>query len=166
MHDSRAIANYILELAWEDNISLTKMQLIKLVYLVHGWSLAFLGRPLVEDRPQAWKLGPVYPRLYKKLSGYTSQPVNQLILDGATGLPYVARFETDGEVALVRQVASSYAKYDAFSLSDMTHQSGTPWSLTYNNGRGVYNEIPQQDLSGYYDRLRVARGLDEKRYDY
>lgn len=166
MHDSRAIANRLLQLAWEDEISLTKMQLIKLVYLVHGWSLAFLGRPLVEDRPQAWKLGPVYPRLYKKLNGYTSQPVNQLIINSSTGLPYAPSLQTQGERDLVNQVSSSYSEFDAFALSDMTHKPGTPWSQTYKNGDGVYEEIAEDDLARYYNNLKVERGLDDQRYDY
>lgn len=166
MYDSRAIANRLLEIAWNDEVSLTKMQLIKLVYLVHGWSLAFLGRSLIEDRPQAWKLGPVYPRLYKKLSGYTSQPINKLILDASTNLPYSLTFQTQGERDLVNQVASSYSEFDAFTLSDMTHKSGTPWSNTYKNGDGVYENISEDDIAQYYNHLKVERGLDDQRYDY
>ena len=54
-HEPLAIANKVLGVASERGISLTIMQLIKLVYFAHGWSLTLLGKPLVNDEPQAWQ---------------------------------------------------------------------------------------------------------------
>ncbi|WP_131993555.1 type II toxin-antitoxin system antitoxin SocA domain-containing protein [Dokdonella fugitiva] len=40
------------------------MQLLKLVYLCHAWTLGLLGRPLLREEVQAWRYGPVFPALY------------------------------------------------------------------------------------------------------
>ncbi len=165
-YDSRSIANVILKYSWKNNIEVTKMQLIKLVYLAHGWSLAFLEKPIVNDTPEAWKLGPVYPKLYNKLSGYTSQSVNKLIADEETNIPYTANELSGGEKALIKNVTTSYGKYGAFVLSDMTHKDGTPWSKTYQNGIGLYKPIPENILAEYYKKLKKDRNLDGNNYNY
>jgi len=165
-YDSRSIANVVLKYSWENGAEVTKMQLIKLVYMVHGWSLAFLGRAIVKDTPEAWKLGPVYPALYKKLSGYTSQSVNQLIVEAESGIPYTASALSEGEKNLIKKVTASYGKYDAFTLSDMTHKQGTPWSKTYLDGNGLYSEISETVLSEYYNRLKKERNLEGQNYNF
>ena len=42
-YSASAIANEILARATGAGVSLTSMQLIKLVYIAHGWSLAVYG---------------------------------------------------------------------------------------------------------------------------
>lgn len=53
-HDARAVANYMLAVAEKKGMTLTPMQVLKLVYLAHGWSLAWFGRPLIRDDVEAW----------------------------------------------------------------------------------------------------------------
>ena len=67
MHDSNKIANEFLRLAKESGQSLTPMQLLKLVFIAHGWMLGLYGEPLISDDVQAWKYGPVIPDLYQTL---------------------------------------------------------------------------------------------------
>ncbi|WP_347264828.1 type II toxin-antitoxin system antitoxin SocA domain-containing protein, partial [Nitrobacter sp.] len=75
MHDSLTIANRFLEIATEKGDTLTPMQLLKLVYIAHGWMLGLYGVPLIVDEVQAWKYGPVIPSLYKAISKNRDQPV-------------------------------------------------------------------------------------------
>ena len=56
-HDPRAIANKILQMREGAGQHLTMMQLIKLVYIADGWSLALLGKPLSKHNPQACSTG-------------------------------------------------------------------------------------------------------------
>lgn len=44
--------------------SLTPLQVIKMVYIAHGYSLALLDEPLVEEAVEAWRYGPVLPSVY------------------------------------------------------------------------------------------------------
>ena len=52
-HDSRAVANYFLTKAKDAGKQLTPMQIIKLVYFAHGWSLGLLRSPLIDDQIEA-----------------------------------------------------------------------------------------------------------------
>ena len=44
--DPRAVANRLLELARERQLSLDPMKVQKLLYYAHGWHLALTGKPL------------------------------------------------------------------------------------------------------------------------
>ena len=57
---ARAVANEFIRLAKADCKSFTPSQLMKLAYIAHGWMLALYQRPLITDRIEAWKYGPVF----------------------------------------------------------------------------------------------------------
>lgn len=45
---------------------LTPLQVIKLTYIAHGYSLAINGEPLVDEAVEAWRHGPVVPSVYHR----------------------------------------------------------------------------------------------------
>jgi uncharacterized phage-associated protein len=76
------VANEFLRLAKADNPLryLTPLQLIKLVYIAHGWSLHYFPEtPLLIEIPQAWQYGPVVPSLYSAVRRYGSSPIIALL---------------------------------------------------------------------------------------
>ena len=50
-HEPVAIANYFIDLSSK---GLTLMQLLKLSYISHGFTLAFLDKPLADEYAEAW----------------------------------------------------------------------------------------------------------------
>jgi uncharacterized phage-associated protein len=70
MYDAIAIANYFIEKSLATGKRLTPMQLVKLVYIAHGWYLARTGKPLLADAVQAWQFGPVIPTLYHEFKQF------------------------------------------------------------------------------------------------
>lgn len=158
-HDARAIANYMLERAEERGIKgLTLMQLLKLVYLAHGWSLAFDEKPLVGQTPQAWQYGPVYPHIYKALSKYGGNPIKERIKDKLTGAEFRPVGLTDVQEKVIDAVLESYGKKHAFDLSGITHQPGGPWDKTFHNV-GPYKDIPLDVMREHYQALKEQRGI-------
>jgi uncharacterized phage-associated protein len=145
-HDPRAIANKILDIADQKGVTLTIMQLIKLVYFAHGWSLALLKRPLSKHQAQAWQYGPVFPKVYQAFRQFGTRPVSgraEFPLDDSNG-----QFSPD-EVAIIEQVVDSYGKKHAFILSDITHVAGGPWELTMKDS-GEYQAIPNDLITAHF----------------
>ncbi|WP_192798782.1 Panacea domain-containing protein [Brucella intermedia] len=158
-HDARAIANYILDRAPEKGVEkLTLMQLLKLVYLSHGWSLAFHDTPLVAQNPQAWQYGPVYPHIYKALNKFGGSPVAERIIDKLTGIPVYPVEMSDRQKRVIDAVLLSYGQKHAFELSNITHMSDGPWDKTIQT-QGVYKEIPLVEMRDHYKKLAAERGI-------
>ena len=147
MHDSRTVANRFLALAREQGISLTPMQLIKLVYIAHGWMLGLYGRPLIRDPVEAWQYGPVIRRLYNAIRKYGARNVTEDIPVDALDVNL-----TELEDDLVQQVWKKYGKKNGVMLSRLTHAPGTPWAQTFAAGE-FGTPISQDIIADHYQRL-------------
>jgi uncharacterized phage-associated protein len=137
--NARAVANEFIRLAEAEGKPLTPLQLIKLTYIAHGWMLALYQRPLIFDRIEAWKYGPVIPDLYRALRDYGSGNVTAPLREAMRSTPLDAE-----ERDLVRQVYERYGKKNGILLSRLTHQPGTPWHTTWEEGsigRGISNDL-------------------------
>ena len=157
------IANEFIKRANASGQSLTNMQLQKLVYFAHGWSLAISGKRLTAEDPQAWDNGPVYRDLWEHLrdkgkSGIKSplgpddtNPFVALIKDFKPSPPYQAELNQE-QIDLLDTVWARYGDYGAFKMSDMTHQDGTPWDKTY-YGLGRNAPITADLIEEHYLKL-------------
>jgi uncharacterized phage-associated protein len=153
-YDPRAIANKILDIRSENGGTLSIMQLIKLVYIADGWSLALRDKPLCRESAQAWQYGPVFRSVYNSFSGIGSRPVTGRAMVTGTEIPISAEF-SDDEEKLIRMVVSAYGKLSAFTLSNLTHQPNTPWSLA--RERGLYSDLNDQEIIDHFNMLKAKR---------
>ena len=71
------IANYFLWRAWEEDINVTPMKLIKLIYIAYGWNLAINNERLFDEKILAWAYGPVIPSIYHEFKRFANKPVNK-----------------------------------------------------------------------------------------
>lgn len=140
------VANTFLELARREGITLTNMQLQKLVYIAFGFYAAIEHKPLFTDEIQAWSYGPVIPNLYHELKRYGPGQVSEF-LDHAGVLK-----EDTIERKIVEQVWSSYHSYTALELSNLTHKANTPWSRVWNEKK-KNTTIPFNEILNHYERL-------------
>lgn len=146
------IANELIRLATAEGRGLTPMQLVKLTYIAHGWSLALLGRPLIGDHVEAWKYGPVIPSLYQYVKQYGSAPVTSPI--PVTLFSRAQSLDATDE-ALVRDVYAKYGKLTGIQLSHLTHKPGTPWFNVFDpDGWGI--QIPNELIQRHYQELAQA----------
>lgn len=150
MHDSRVVANRLLERAANVGDALTPMQVLKLVYIAHGWMLGLYGRPLIRDDVQAWQYGPVIPRLYNAIRQFRSQPV-------CGPLPSNHEVLDTQELSIVDQVYDIYGQLSGPELSRMTHAANTPWQITYKPnefGLVISNDV----IEDHYQRRAAETG--------
>lgn len=129
-YDARAVANFILDLAEDDDTALTQLSLLKIIYFAHGWYLVKTGRPLISHPIEAWKYGPVIKvvRDAFKASGGNTIKTRAERLDIKTGeVKEVEPDLTEPDCQFVAAVYESYKHYEAWALSEMTHEAGSPW---------------------------------------
>ena len=158
-HDVRAVANYILDSAHSYRIeNVTLMQLLKLVYLSHGWSLVFSNTPLVRQLPQAWQLGVVYPTIYKQLVSYANTPIGKRLIDNYTNLTFTTDMLTETQQKIIKAVCLSYGRMNAYDLSNIITKTGGPWEITIRK-EGLYTEIPLTVMEEYFRTLAKERNL-------
>ena len=142
-YSSKAIANLFLEIARADGSTLSQMKLQKLVYMAHGWNLAILGTPLIEDTVEAWQYGPVIPTLYSEFRGFGSSPITEdatiaSINENTFSILYEVpriRDEDHNTRNLIKNVWQRYGELTGPNLSDLTHRAGTPWSETFRHAQ-------------------------------
>ena len=153
-HSAVNVAYKFLQFADEELCSLTPMQLQKLVYIAHGWSLGILDRPLIADTVNAWKYGPVIDSVYHHFKNFRAAPVtfsNELVQHYVTDAGFCS---TDED--LIRSVWGAYKGMTGPRLSDLTHQPGTPWYTVWNDrdGKSHYGaEIDQPTIIQYYKKF-------------
>lgn len=153
-YDSRAVANFFVAKFCADNRLLTIMQLVKFVYLAHGWHLGFIGKPLICHRVEAWKFGPVIVEVYDAF-----RPKGITVRDKAKDDDdrfYDAAFNPDA-LGIMESVCDAYSQLPVFVLSNLTHKPGTPW-FNAAMERGHYAHIRDAEIRDYYERLIKERG--------
>lgn len=148
-HSSLDIAQYIIDYCAQSGVnnSLTPMQVLKLVYIAHGWMLGMIGQPLISDPVEAWRYGPVIPKLYHAIKGFRSNPVPKV-----SGAAATCSLSAD-EKHIVDQVCTIYGKLTGIQLSNLTHLAGSPWAQTWDsNQRGavISNDVIESHYSNLY----------------
>jgi len=146
-HDAKRVADYVLWLARNSGNPLTPMQLLKLVYLCHGWMLGLYSRPLIKEQVEAWTYGPVVPSLYHHFKSYGGGMISEMPSEAPRGLD-------PEEENVIRQVWDAYGRYTGLQLSSLTHVGGSPWDITRRSGRGrwISNDLIEQ----HYRQLAAA----------
>ncbi len=142
---SLSVAKRLLEKLSIAHPSVTPMQLIKMVYIAHGYMLGMHGRPLLSEPVQAWQYGPVVRSVYDAVKQYKSNPVQFISGGDCTALG------ADEEQVLDRVVAI-YGKSDGVVLSAATHKKGTPWDITWSM-HGKNSDISNDLIENFYSAL-------------
>ena len=124
---------------------LTPMQLLKLVYISHGWMLALHGLSLFCESVEAWRYGPVEPNVYNAFKKFGGNQITEPIKD------YSDRFD-EYELDIMEQVVGAYCDYTGIQLSGLTHQVGSPWDTTIKM-LGYNSIIPNDLIRQYYRNL-------------
>lgn len=148
MYDARQIANWFVQRAARDGKQLSIMQLLKLVYISHGWYLEMSGAPLIRNKIEAWKHGPVIPDVYRAFRG---QNINVTV--PVPGFPTINNSYAEN---ILEQIYQGYGKLHAFQLSDLTHEPGSPWD-TASKRFGFFAPITNDLILAHYRQKRLAR---------
>lgn len=140
------VADAILKIAKSKGKALTPLQLMKLVYISHGWHWAIKGVDLFPERIEAWKYGPVIPDLYHATKKFGRNPIP---LASVGSEDVWVDIETQKFLA---DVFDKYGHLSGVSLSALTHKAGSPWYQRYIDGiMGI--EIEDSLIRDHYTKL-------------
>jgi uncharacterized phage-associated protein len=114
----------------------TNLELQKLAYFCHGWHLALLNEPLVDEAFEAWRFGPVLPSIYHKFKVFSSNPIpgdHPLVTseDPLEG--------NSDRAKLIDRVLTVYGKLSSFQLVEISHVANGPWAQVWENDANTSN---------------------------
>lgn len=127
---ARVVADFFIRFAHEHGDQISNLKLQKLLYYAQAWFLAINGRPLFDDRLEAWVHGPVVPPVYGEFKKWSWQAIGI-----NPELPPLA----EPVKAHLEEVAAVYGSMSAFDLERLTH-SEAPWI----DARGA---VPEDEAS-------------------
>ena len=144
-HDARAVANSLIEKGLVKGAALTPLQVMKLVYISHGWMLGLYNRILFRQPILAWLYGPVVSDIYDGLRKHRANGIDEKM--------EVQDEEFDEyEDDLIEQVYQKYGHLSGIRLSQLTHAPGTPWHEIW-HGLGRNSVIPNDLIREHYAEL-------------
>ena len=169
-YDARAIANLLLDLAAEINFPLTQMSILKLIYFAHGWYLARWNRPLIFQEFEAWQYGPVIKVVRDEFKRFGDGEITDRAqkLDLHLGKRSVVNTDLlEEDVKFVAAIFSAYHVYDAWQLSELTHERDSPWDRVWNASEPVGRmalRLRNEDIRNHFASLSKSASRFRERY--
>ncbi|RQO35706.1 hypothetical protein DBR37_04835 [Herminiimonas sp. KBW02] len=127
----------------------TNLELQKLLYFCHGWHLALLKTPLVDESFEAWRYGPVLPSVYQAFKVFSSNPI-------PADHPLIAQqpaLTNVDSAALVRKVLDVYGNHSGYQLVNLSHHPDGPWKQVWNSGSSFSDTIDDAMILNYFSSL-------------
>lgn len=159
MYSSDVIAYAFVIKGIRENLPVTQMSLQKLTYIAHGIYLAENDTPLINEKFQAWRFGPVIPQIYHSYKLYGSSPIMDTKLILTQNFKF-SNIEEEVEnlpssvQTILNKVWNAFKRTDGIRLSNWTHKKGSPWDQVYKDGvQGV--EIDDDEIKKYFSSILV-----------
>lgn len=156
MYHPLQISNYFINKSFEDGVQITPMKVLKLTYIAHGWYLALTDHPLINEQTEAWKYGPVVRSVYDAFKRYGKGDINQLAFGFGSSVTLKPIKDNKQVTDLLDDIWRIYGRLSGTQLSNLTHQPGTPWDITWNNNGGSLKRgaiIPNKLIRKHYKSL-------------
>lgn len=139
------LSYYILSMERKSiNNGITPLKMQKLLYYIYVWSL-IENNKIIDDNFEKWPLGPVNGEVYRKYKVFGKKEIR---IDNLN----VPELSSEAEV-FIDFILSNYNKYDATTLSAMTHKD-IPWQKAEMNC-----PIDQKEIIDFYSKLNFAKNF-------
>ena len=148
-YDSNTFAKFLIYCANQKRIFMNVTKVQKLLYICYGAYLRIKKERLLNEHPQAWPYGPVFPRVRKMLV----KDENILSLNNVTDEikelhdnPYMLSF--------VNNVLDAFGKLTAGALTEWSHHENSAWDLTTKiEGFDWSDEISDSVIYDYFGTI-------------
>jgi uncharacterized phage-associated protein len=128
---------------------MTRIRLLKLLYIADREMIQKRGRPITGDRAAACDHGPVLSNTYDLIKGITAKPIwsqfvesigRDVVLRGDPGVGKMTRLE----VEKLQEVSTRFASYNDWAVAEYTH-TFPEWTKNRPSA-GSSNSIPIEDI--------------------
>lgn len=138
---ARDVANYIVKECSDHDLSITNLQLQKILYYIQVHFLQNENRALFSDDIEAWQLGPVVRDVYDQYSTFGSMDLYEI------EKPEVEFTEEERKV--IMDIVKKKLKLRTWQLVEETHEEGRAWARVYREGLGNRHVIGKEVLVEY-----------------
>lgn len=153
-YSAQVAAKTMLALADSKGIEITNLKIQKLLYFAHGMMLSIYERPLVNEKFQAWKYGPVVVSLYHalKLFGSSPIPLSSVFVEYWEEIP---ASDSDA-LGVMDSVLDQLGGSTGGSLIDFSHDENGPWNAVYyDQSKNI--EIEDMAIKDYFNTIVVEK---------
>ncbi|QHJ76282.1 MAG: hypothetical protein [Caudoviricetes sp.] len=155
----KGVANAFLHRSFNEKNFVTPMKLQKLTFLAYGYYLTAIEKlgetekPLITERMerfQAWPYGPVSPCLYDEFKEFGGNVITRVATyptpqNGRINYTPVPSADDNDPLLklIIDYVWTTYKSWNAYQLSELSHQSGWAWERIRQAFPGFQNtDIP------------------------
>ena len=139
------IANYFIREHKKTGDFVTNMQLQKLLYFTNGIYLYYKNKPLIKEKFQAWRYGPVIKQLYDDLKYAGSSYIKNTIDAGNQ-----VNIEDDVYI-LLQSVDRAYGTMDGWKLSEISHIKEGAWD----KATGLDEYLNDEDIKIEFEKFHI-----------
>jgi uncharacterized phage-associated protein len=152
-YQSTILAKYIAAYLNEKYIDINMTKIQKFTYIAYGTYLAVTDKRLIDEHPQAWPYGPVFPTTRNKL---LKTDLNSICLNDVC----LQEIHKDKEVnSLIELIFNTFGKWSAVELSEWSHKEGSPWEKTVSTvGFQWGDRIEDEYIKSYFGKIITPKG--------
>jgi len=147
-YNSVLMARYIVAISNSRKVAINMTKLQKLLFIAYGLYLAVSNARLVNEHPQAWPYGPVFPSTRNKLLKVN---MASIVLTSEE----FSELGGDGELQdLLELVFKSFGDWSAMRLTRWSHMEGSAWEQTVlREGFKWGDRIEDADIQDYFQSI-------------
>lgn len=147
-YNSVVMAKLIVAYANKNGYSFNITKIQKLLYAAYGVFLAVNDERLVDEHPQAWPYGPVFPTTRNKLLKVNMYGIHM-------ESPELADISKDEEIlGLLDLVFRSFGSWSASELTGWSHKEGSPWENAVSRAGFKWGDrIDDTDIQNYFNSI-------------
>ena len=137
MYSAVELAKYIVRRCLDEGCPVSNLQLQKIMYFIQRDFLQKEDRSAFREDIEAWRFGPVVPKVYYLFCGSGAMPIHIV--------SPVVDVITNDDIKMIDIIVEDKRSKDPWDLVEETHKKNGPWDLTYQNGKG-FRQIISRDI--------------------
>lgn len=143
-----AVANYLLKIGDD----LDRVRLADLVYECHGRYLATYGAPLVDEEPEAWRYGPMFPSLYQAIKDYGDSAIPYPIKGKGNGKANGVAVLSHQQKELIGDVYGDYEEFSGWDILQAARLEKSPWRKVWRKNYDRNALIPNTATKKFFEK--------------